>query len=40
MPAQSDRNDRRQAIPRTMLVLTLTAVALYSLLFIRVMLLT
>lgn len=40
MPAQPDRNDRRPAIRRTVLVLTVTAVALYGLLFIRVMLLT
>lgn len=40
MPAQSDRDDRRPAIRRTVLVLTVTAVLLYGLLFIRVMLLT
>ena len=39
MAAQPDRNDRRPAIRRTVLLLTATAVLLYGLFFIRVMLL-
>ena len=40
MKSQADRNDRRPAVRRTVLLLTTTAILLYGLFFIRVIFLT